>query len=147
MLEQSLAGLSPANALTAKVYVLRTRIAVGQAAEVSSELGGASEPDLIAVKAFADYTAGDKQGAVKVAEELATSSTDNTTVQVLAATVLHLEGRSEEALGLLSKHQGSLEAYATTPARRGGGGGSAGVLRGRFFSFLRADRRCQTEWP
>ena len=42
-----------------------------------------------------------------MAEELASSSADNATVQVLAATVLQGEGKTEEALSLLSKHQGS----------------------------------------
>lgn len=47
---------------------------------------------------------------MKTVEELIESSSDNATVQVLGAIVLQLEGRSDEAIALLSKHQGSLEA-------------------------------------
>jgi coatomer subunit epsilon len=41
---------------------------------------------------------------------LAESSPENATVQVLGGTVLQAAGRSEEALALLTKHSGSLEA-------------------------------------
>lgn len=74
------------------------------------ELGGADEPDLKAVKAFAEYTTGNTESAVAEIDALVAASSDNRTVQVLGATVLHLEGRSDDALGLLSKHEGNLEA-------------------------------------
>jgi coatomer protein complex subunit epsilon len=110
VLEQSIAGLSPENTLTAKVYMMRAKIACGQANDVLTELEGASEPDLIAVKAFAEYSTAKKEEAAATIEELASTDSDNTTVQVIGGIVLHLEGKSEEALSLLSKHQGSLEA-------------------------------------
>lgn len=62
------------------------------------------------MKAFAEYAEGEKVESVKTVEALIESASDNATVQVLGATVLQNEGRSEEALTLLGKHQGSLEA-------------------------------------
>ncbi len=90
--------------------MMRAKIACGQANDVLTELEGASEPDLIAVKAFAEYSTAKKEEAAATIEELASTDSDNTTVQVIGGIVLHLEGKSEEALSLLSKHQGSLEA-------------------------------------
>jgi coatomer protein complex subunit epsilon len=77
---------------------------------VITEVGGAREPELKAVKALAEYTSGKTDSAVKAIDDLAASSSDNVTVQVLGAMVLDSEGRSDEALSLLSKHQGNLEA-------------------------------------
>jgi coatomer subunit epsilon len=62
------------------------------------------------VKAYALYRSGKDVEGLKEAEKLATSSGENGTVQVLAGTVLQAAGKSEEALVLLSKHQGNLEA-------------------------------------
>lgn len=112
VLEQNTSSLSPENIIAAKVYTLRARIAIGQVAEVIGELGGVEEPDLKSVKAFAEYTLGNTDTAVAEIDELVASSSDNATVQVLGALVLHSEGRSDEALSLLSKHQGNLEALA-----------------------------------
>jgi len=110
VVSQSASGLSSENQLRANVYILRARIANGEAAEVSNEIRGAEEPDLKAVKAFAEYTTGNTESAVAEMDALIAASSGNGTVQVLGATVLHLEGRSEDALGLLSKHEGNLEA-------------------------------------
>lgn len=67
------------------------------------------------MKALAQYVKGgsgsDKEGAVGLAQRLAEGEGENGSVQVCCGTVLQGEGRSEEALGLLGKHQGSLEAY------------------------------------
>lgn len=63
------------------------------------------------MKALAQHTAGDADGALKSVQDLAENYPDNANVQVLGGTVLQAQGRSEEAVGLLSKHQGSLEAY------------------------------------
>ena len=63
------------------------------------------------MKALAQHTAGDADGALKAAQDLAENYPDNANVQVLGSTVLQAQGRSEEAVGLLSKHQGSLGAY------------------------------------
>lgn len=114
VVSQSASGLSPENQLRANVYILRARIANGEAADVSNEIGGAEKPDLKAVKAFAEYATGNTESAVAEMDALIAASSGNGTVQVLGATVLHLEGRSEDALGLLSKHEGNLEALALT---------------------------------
>lgn len=72
--------------------------------------GETDVPDLAAVAAFAEYTEGEKATAVAAIEGLVESASDNATVQILGATVLQREGRSDEALAVLAKHQGSLEA-------------------------------------
>ena len=110
VLKQSTSSLSPENQIPARVYILRTRIANGDAAGVIRELGNAAEPDLKAVKAFAEYTTGKTAPAVAAIDALIASSSGNATVQILGATVLQLEGRNDDALALLSKHQGNLEA-------------------------------------
>jgi coatomer protein complex subunit epsilon len=67
---------------------------------------------LVAVGALAESAAGNESKAVKVAEKLASESADNSTVQVLAGTVLQAAGKSEEALALLSQHQGNCTSIA-----------------------------------
>ena len=111
VLKESTSGLSPESIVPAKVYVLRARIASGEAAAVMEETGSATEPDFQAVNAFAKYTTGDTGAAVATIDRLIGSAADNGTVQLLGGTVLHLEGRSDEALSLLGKHEGNLEAY------------------------------------
>ncbi|CAZ85917.1 unnamed protein product [Tuber melanosporum] len=105
-------GLSAENSIPSTVYKLRSQIAIGQAEEVAIELEGQDNPDLAVLKAFAEYSQGSTENAVKIVESLVGSSSDNATVQIIGATILHAEGRSEEALTLLSRHQGSLEAVA-----------------------------------
>jgi coatomer protein complex subunit epsilon len=63
--------------------------------------------ELVAVGALAELAAGNESKAVRTAEKLASESADNGTVQVLAGTVLQAAGKSEEALALLSQHQGN----------------------------------------
>jgi len=63
------------------------------------------------VKALALYSTGELDTAVSEVEGLAAVSPENMTVQVLGGTVLQAAGKSEEALALLTKHSGSLEAY------------------------------------
>lgn len=111
VLETDTSSLSPGNVIAARVYALRARIALGRASEVIVELEGETDvPDLAAVTAFAEYIEGEKEAAVATIEGLVESASDNVTVQVLGATVLQREGRSDEALAVLAKHQGSLEA-------------------------------------
>ena len=100
-------GLSPENAIPARVLVLRARIALGQAEEVIADVQGEDDVELVAVGALAELAAGDEPKAVKTATKLAKDSADNATVQVLAGTVLQAVGNSEEALALLSQHQGN----------------------------------------
>jgi coatomer protein complex subunit epsilon len=111
VLETDTSTFSPSNSLPARIYALRSRIALGDAASVIAELESETgTPDLAAVKAFAEYTTGAKESAVAAIEGLVESAADNATVQVLGAIVLQNEGRSEEALGLLGNHVNSLEA-------------------------------------
>jgi len=105
------AGLSPDNKVPAQVLSLRAQIALGHAEDVIAEVEGASEVELNAVEALAHLVAGDESKALKIAEKLASSSADNATVQVLAGTVLQAAGKSEEALTLLSQHQGNRKWY------------------------------------
>lgn len=102
-------SFSPENELAARVLVLRARIALGQAQEVLSEVKGETEPELLAVGALAECTLGKADSAAQMIEKLAASSADNVTVQVVGGTVLQAAGKPEEALALLSQHQGSCE--------------------------------------
>lgn len=100
-------SLSPENALPARVLSLRAQVALGQAEDVIADVQGEKEVELVAVGAYAEHAAGNTEDALKTAEKLAASSGDNVTVQVLCGTVLQAEGKTEEALALLSQHQGS----------------------------------------
>ncbi|KAI0143109.1 coatomer epsilon subunit-domain-containing protein [Xylariaceae sp. FL1272] len=105
-------GLSSENDVPAKVLVERARIALGQAEDVLAELKGESAPEFAAVSALALSALGKTDEAVEAIEKLAESEGENQTVQVLGGTVLHAAGKSEEALALLSRHSGSLDAVA-----------------------------------
>ncbi|KAK9445723.1 coatomer subunit epsilon [Metarhizium brunneum] len=105
-------SFSADNALPARVLVLRARIALGQAEDVVAEVKGAGQPDLEVLGAYAEYSLGKTDAALKTVEKLASSAADNVTVQVVGGTVLQAAGKSEEAIALLSQHQGSLEAVA-----------------------------------
>ncbi|MCJ1286429.1 hypothetical protein MMC26_005774 [Xylographa opegraphella] len=106
-------SLSAENALPARVLRLRAQIASGQAEAVLADIEGEDEvPDLAAVKALAQYSIGSTTEAIKEAEYLATTSSENMMVQILGGTVLQAAGKGEEALVLLTKHSGSLEAVA-----------------------------------
>ena len=82
-------SLSAENALAARVLKLRAQIASGHAEEVLADVEGEDEvPDLVAVKALAQYSAGQTSEGVGCVEELATASPENMTVQVLGGTIL-----------------------------------------------------------
>lgn len=101
-------SLSEENKLPAHVLTLRAKVALGEAKEVLEEIKDTeSGPEYSAVKAYAEYATGKTADALKVAEELSTSAPDNATVQLLAGSVLQNEGKTEEALALLSQHQGN----------------------------------------
>jgi coatomer protein complex subunit epsilon len=105
-------ALSPENHLPARILQLRAQIALGQSDQVLSAVDTVEDtPDLAATKALAQQTTGDEDSALKLAQDLADNYPENATVQVLAGTVLQAQGKSEEALALLTKHQGNLEAY------------------------------------
>lgn len=105
------AAFSPENQLPARVLKLRAQIALGQSDEVLAAVSSEEDtPDLAATKALAQQVAGKTDVALQLAQDLAENYPDNGSVQVLGGTVLQAHGRSEEALALLSKHQGNLEA-------------------------------------
>jgi coatomer protein complex subunit epsilon len=104
-------SFSRENALTARVLKLRAKLALGQTEEVLADVEGEQDvPDLAAAKALAQQASGDTAASLEAAEKLAAQNSENVTVQVLAGTVLQAQGKSEEALALLAKHQGNLEA-------------------------------------
>lgn len=112
VIDYDISSLSNENLLPARVLQLRAQIVLGQADEVLAEVEGESGiPDLVAVKALAHYITGDADEALKEMEQLTATESDNVTVQVLGGTILQAAGKSEDALELLMKHQGSLEAY------------------------------------
>ena len=105
-------SLSSENKTPARILQLRARIAIGQAKEVLTNIGREGNAvDFAAVKAFAQYSLGSTSDDVSEVETLIETDSENTTVQLLGGTVLQAAGKTEEALSLLSKHQGSLEAY------------------------------------
>lgn len=105
-------SLSAENLVSARVLQLRAQVAVGQAQEVLSSLEDEDDvPEFSAVKAFAQYTIGNCSSALRAVERLVESASENAVVQVLGAVVLQAEEKTEEALALLTKHQGNLEAY------------------------------------
>lgn len=92
---------------------LRARLALGQYDDVIAETSGESGvPDLQAAAALATYLKSPESAdkAIAKAQELAASAGDNLSVQLLAGSVLANAGLTEEALALLAKHQGSLDA-------------------------------------
>lgn len=111
MIDFETAALSSENQLSARVFKLRAKIALNQTEEVLADVEGEEDtPELAAVKALAQQAAGDTESALTLAQELVQKDPENGTIQVLAGTVLQAQGHSEEALALLSKHQGNLEA-------------------------------------
>jgi coatomer protein complex subunit epsilon len=107
VIDYDTSSLSPQNALPARVLSLRAQIALGQAEDVIAEVKGAKDTELKAVSTFAEYVAGNKDAGVAAAEKLAATAGNNATAQVLCGAVLQAAGQSEEALALLSKHQGN----------------------------------------
>lgn len=97
----------------AQLYKYRARIELGDAATVASEMSevGSTGAGFESVKAYAEYRSGSKQKAVEDMMELIEADSEDNTVQVVGAAVLYSEGRVEEALDLLSKHESNLEAY------------------------------------
>ncbi len=109
------ASFSKSNAVQLRVLQLRSQIASGFAEEALADIADEKPdvPDFKAVKALALLATGNTSEALSEAESLASASPENATVQVLGGTVLQAAGKTEEALALLAKHQGNLEAYKT----------------------------------
>lgn len=105
-------SLSPENALPARVLQLRAQIALGEAKDVLADVASKTEPELQAVAALAHQALGEEDKAVKIIEGLIEKDEggENGTVQVVGGTVLQRAGKSEEALGLLGRHQGNRES-------------------------------------
>ena len=105
-------SLSSENELPARILKLRAQIALGQAKDVVADVKGEKEPELVAIGALATYTLGKEDDAVKTIEKLAESNGDNAVVQIIGGTVLQAAGKSEEALALLSQHQGNRMSHS-----------------------------------
>jgi len=107
---------SASNKLPIQILRYRSQVSLGQNAEVISAISDADAkrtPDLAAVKLFATYLKSPSDSLVAQAESLAAAAGDaNLTVQLLVGTILACAGKQEQALALLSKHQGSLDAVA-----------------------------------
>lgn len=111
MIDFDKSSLSPENKIPAQVLSMRAQIADGQAGQVLESLPKENGvPDVAAMRAFALHNIGKTAAAVQEIENLVESSSDNPTVQVIGGILLQAEGRTDEALALLAKHQGSLEA-------------------------------------
>ena len=111
MIEFDTSKFSPDNKRAARVLQLRAQIALNQAQDVLKTVSKEGDaPDFTAVSYFAQYSIGQTSDALKGLEELSNAQSENSTVQILGGIVLQAQDRSEDAISLLSKHQGSLEA-------------------------------------
>jgi len=109
-----ISAFSTSNELHARILQYRARVELGEASAVLSDIGkNDGEPDLAAVKLFAQYSTKPDEAIAGPASALAKAHGDNTTVQLLCGTVLASAGMKDEATALLAKHQGSLDAYVT----------------------------------
>lgn len=113
----SASDFSETNRLPVQILQHRAQIELGQASQVLSAISSsqaASSPDLAAVRVYASFATakGQDEKATAEAEKLSEAQGDNLTVQLLCGTVLARAGKQEEALKLLAKHQGSLDAVA-----------------------------------
>jgi coatomer protein complex subunit epsilon len=110
VLDFDTSSFSSANAVPARILKYRSQIALGQSKEVATELGSEKTPDLVAVKLLAEYDNG--KDVVQTAKKLAAQhGQENLAVQLCVGIILDRAGETEAALELLSKHQGSLDAY------------------------------------
>lgn len=111
VLEFDASSLSPQNRSTAQHLKYRAQIALGQARAVLSALSSAKDPASQAIKALAQHNSGNPAGT-QLASSLAESEGEDAVVQVCCGIVLASSGSIAEAIELLSKHQGNLEAVA-----------------------------------
>jgi hypothetical protein len=120
VLDFDTSSFSPSNTLPVRVLQLRSKIALGQTKEVITELSSESTPDLVAVRLLAEYEEG-KDVLEQINGLVEQHSQENLTVQLVAGIVYERVGETEKALDVLSKHQGSLDAYVTRPSYSGEG--------------------------
>jgi coatomer protein complex subunit epsilon len=109
VLDFDTSGFSSENALPVRVLQLRSQIALGQAKEVASSLAKETTPDLVAIRLLAQYEGG-KDVLADVKKLVEKEGQENLTVQLAAGIIFERAGETEEALSVLSKHQGSLDA-------------------------------------
>lgn len=106
-------SLSPSNTIPVSILKFRAQVALGEHDAVlsSQEVRSSSSVDYEAVKVLAQYakTGGDVK-AGDAAMSLVQREGDNASVQVCCGTVLAGVGRYQEAVELLGRHQGSLDA-------------------------------------
>ncbi|SMY19860.1 unnamed protein product [Zymoseptoria tritici ST99CH_1A5] len=108
-------SFSDSNKLPIQVLQYRAQLALGQHSEVLKAIPASAakqNPDLAAVRTLATYLSKPSESVVAEAESLSESAGDNLSVQLLCGTVLARAGKQEQAIQLLSKHQGSLDAVA-----------------------------------
>ena len=106
-------SLSPSNTIPVSILKFRAQVALGEHDAVlsSQEVRSSSSVDYETVKVLAQYakTGGDVK-AGDAAMSLVQREGDNASVQVCCGTVLAGVGRYQEAVELLGRHQGSLDA-------------------------------------
>ena len=105
-----ISSLSAENKTAAEVLQYRAQIAQGEAQTVLKALSNDADVHLKAIRQLAQYYAGQESNAIRGIEQLVEEQSENPTVQLLGGIILQASGKTEEALSLLSKHQGSLEA-------------------------------------
>jgi coatomer subunit epsilon len=105
---------SAPNQLPVRVLQLRARLALGEYDGVISDAKGEADstPDLAALKVLAEYLKApdSSEKAISEAEQLSETAADNLTVQICCGTLFAAQGEYDQALALLAKHQGSLDA-------------------------------------
>lgn len=113
--DYSPSSFSDSNHLAVRILQYRAQCALGQYDEVLTSIKDSdakSTADLAAARAYASYLKDGSDDAVSTAEFLSESQGDNLTVQLLCGTILARAAKSDQAIALLSKHQGSLDAVA-----------------------------------
>lgn len=120
VVEFDTSAFSETNALPSRILKLRARIQLGQIEEVISEVKNeaASNTDIQAVLILARHIQKPSdQSIIENAATLAAKNGENLSVELLCGTVLANAGRKDEALALLAKHQGSLDACVVETSR------------------------------
>lgn len=112
VLEFDASSFSPSNAIPVRVLKLRSQLALGQTQEVISALSSETFPDLLAVRLLAEYEEG-KTVLEPLGKLVQQHGQNNLTVQLIAGIILERAGETEKALEVLSKHEGSLDAYVS----------------------------------
>ncbi|KAF2659795.1 hypothetical protein K491DRAFT_712335 [Lophiostoma macrostomum CBS 122681] len=110
VLDFDTSSFSPSNALPTRILKLRSQIALGQSKAVASSLSSEKTPDLVAIRLLADFESG-KDVSAELGRLVEQHGQANLTVQLVGGVVFERQGETERALEVLSKHEGSLDAY------------------------------------